>query len=107
MTLLDIQRTELLNPGNWIESADSLLASAAHFEPLIRKYWQANGAEQKQYGKLLKANLMLAGFAIENPRSHCTGHRNHLQTSRRGGGCARMRTHRPCSMQTSERSITS
>ena len=66
MAVADIQKQHLLDPDEWISSADALLASAALFEPQIRKYWQSKGAERKSYESFLKGNMMLAGFALEN-----------------------------------------
>jgi len=66
MTLVEIQRTELLSPSGWIERADALFDSAAQFDPLVRKYWEREGQERKNHERFLKTNLMLAAFAMEN-----------------------------------------
>lgn len=56
----------LLNPAEWLRSADSLYSSALIFEPLVEQYWQSNNVEKKQIEHHLKTSMMIMGFAFEN-----------------------------------------
>lgn len=66
MSIDELQKSQLLDPINWISSAEDLLASATLFDLEWQGYWKTKGAEQKKHEKHLKAHLMLLGFALEN-----------------------------------------
>jgi hypothetical protein len=66
MSVEIVHERMLLNPAEWLKSADSLYSSALVFEPLVDRYWQSNAVEKKKIEHHLKTSMMIMGFAFEN-----------------------------------------
>jgi hypothetical protein len=66
MSVVDIQKQHLLDPRQWISCGENLLAAASMFESQLREYWGKTTTERKSREKFLRANMMLAAFALEN-----------------------------------------
>lgn len=66
MSLVDLQKSQLLDPVYWMSYAEDLFASAALFDGILKEYWDPKSTKKKESEKYIKVHLMLLGFALEN-----------------------------------------